>query len=75
MNAPRRTLSVDNDTPLRLADAIEIAFPRGGITVSGLRKEAAKVTWRPGMAISSFARAGGFSDEFLGLAKTSSSPA
>jgi hypothetical protein len=42
MNAPRLTLSVDNDTPLRLADAIEIAFPRGGITVSGLRKEAAK---------------------------------
>ena len=42
MNAPRLTLSVDNDTPLRLADAIKIAFPRGGITVSGLRKEAAK---------------------------------
>jgi hypothetical protein len=35
-------LVVDNDAPLRLADAIEIAFPRGGITVSGLRKEAAK---------------------------------
>ncbi len=35
-------LAVDNDAPLRLADAIEIAFPRGGITVSGLRKEAAK---------------------------------
>ncbi|MGA8584448.1 MAG: excisionase [Roseiarcus sp.] len=35
-------LAVDNDAPMRLADAIEIAFPRGGITVSGLRKEAAK---------------------------------
>jgi hypothetical protein len=35
-------LVVDNDAPLRLADAIEIAFPRGGITVSGFRKEAPK---------------------------------
>src|SRR5277367_223501 len=25
-------IAVDNDAPLRLADAIEIAFPRGGIT-------------------------------------------
>ena len=47
MNAPRLTLSVDNDTPLRLADAIEIAFPRGGITVSGLRKEEEKGDDRP----------------------------
>jgi hypothetical protein len=39
---PFPRLIVDNDAPLRLADAIEIAFPRGGITVSGLRKEAAK---------------------------------
>jgi hypothetical protein len=38
----RPRLVVDNDAPLRLADAIEIAFPRGGITVSGLRKEAAR---------------------------------
>ena len=27
------------DTPLRLADAVKIAFPMGGMTVSGLRKE------------------------------------
>jgi hypothetical protein len=27
------------DTPLRLADAVMIAFPMGGMTVSGLRKE------------------------------------
>jgi hypothetical protein len=26
--------------PLRLADAIKIAFPRGGMTVNGLRSEA-----------------------------------
>jgi hypothetical protein len=28
--------------PLRLADAIKIAFPQGGMTVSGLRREAAR---------------------------------
>src|SRR5438477_7885046 len=27
------------DTPLRLADAIKIAFPMGGMTVAGLRRE------------------------------------
>ncbi|HEY0218896.1 MAG TPA: hypothetical protein VGC26_03880 [Afipia sp.] len=30
---------ITRDTPLRLADAIEIAFPHGGMTVSGLRRE------------------------------------
>jgi hypothetical protein len=29
-------------TPLRLADAVRIAFPVGGMTVSGLRREAAR---------------------------------
>ena len=29
-------------TPLRLADAIAYAFPFGGMTVSGLRREAAR---------------------------------
>ena len=32
----------DKDTPLRLADAIEFAFPFGGMTVSGLRREASR---------------------------------
>jgi hypothetical protein len=35
-------LVVDNDAPLRLARAAEIAFPDGSMTASGLRKEAAK---------------------------------
>jgi len=30
------------DTPLRLADAVKIGFPFGGMTVSGLRREAAR---------------------------------
>ena len=30
------------DTPLRLEDAVRRAFPAGGITVAGLRKEAAR---------------------------------
>ena len=30
---------IDLDTPLRLSDAVKIAFPRGGMTVSGLRRE------------------------------------
>ncbi len=33
---------VDKNIPLRLKDAIEIAFPRGGITVAGLRREIAR---------------------------------
>ena len=32
----------DRTAPMRLALAVEIAFPHGGMTVSGLRKEAAK---------------------------------
>jgi hypothetical protein len=30
---------IDPDEPLRLADAVRYAFPRGGLTVSGLRTE------------------------------------
>src|SRR5215472_11784957 len=32
--------AVDPNTPLRLADAVAAAFPHGGMTVSGLRREA-----------------------------------
>jgi|HubBroStandDraft_6_1064221.scaffolds.fasta_scaffold1178241_1 hypothetical protein len=32
----------DRTAPMRLAHAVEIAFPHGGMTVSGLRKEATK---------------------------------
>jgi hypothetical protein len=34
--------ALDPSDPLRLADAVKIAFPCGGMTVSGLRREAAK---------------------------------
>lgn len=34
--------AIDRDTPLRLADAVKIAFPFGGMTVSGLRREIAR---------------------------------
>jgi hypothetical protein len=34
--------AITDDTPLRLAVAAETAFPGGGMTASGLRKEAAK---------------------------------
>jgi hypothetical protein len=30
---------ISDTTPLRLADAVALAFPRGGMTVSGLRRE------------------------------------
>lgn len=33
---------VGPDTPLRLAEAVALAFPAGGITVSGLRREIAR---------------------------------
>ena len=35
---------IDADTPLRLEDAVKIAFPAGGMTLSGLRKEVARGT-------------------------------
>ena len=35
----RAQSEITHDTPLRLADAVKIAFPMGGMTVSGLRKE------------------------------------
>src|SRR4051794_3688224 len=49
----RRTIEVTNpgihandnihlDDPLRLEDAIKYGFPHGGMTVSGLRREAAR---------------------------------
>jgi hypothetical protein len=31
--------NVDLDTPLRLSEALKLAFPHGGMTVSGLRRE------------------------------------
>ncbi|OOO31430.1 UNVERIFIED_ORG: hypothetical protein BTE55_12395 [Rhizobium sophorae] len=34
--------NIATDAPLRLAHIIPLAFPHGGITVSGLRKEAAR---------------------------------
>jgi hypothetical protein len=33
---------IDANTPLRLAEAVRIAFPDGGMTVSGLRREIAR---------------------------------
>jgi len=33
---------ITRDTPLRLADAVKLAFPCGGMTVSGLRREIAR---------------------------------
>ena len=35
-------VEIDPDTPLRLKTAVEVAFPFGGMTVSGLRREAKK---------------------------------
>jgi hypothetical protein len=34
--------SIDPEAPLRLEDAIKVAFPLGGMTVSGLRREIAR---------------------------------
>ena len=34
--------AVHQDTPIRLATAVRMAFPDGGMTVSGLRREAAR---------------------------------
>ena len=33
--------NIGPDTPLRLADALRLGFPAGGMTLSGLRREAA----------------------------------
>ena len=35
----RSQLEITPHTPLRLADAVKIAFPMGGMTVAGLRRE------------------------------------
>ncbi|GAA4182694.1 excisionase [Shinella granuli] len=34
--------NIQPDAPVRLADILPVAFPHGGMTVSGLRKEAAR---------------------------------
>jgi len=39
---PLASAAVDPTAPLRLAEAVKIAFPRGGMTVSGLRREIAR---------------------------------
>jgi hypothetical protein len=36
--------AIKDDTPLRLSDAAALAFPHGGVTASGLRREAARGT-------------------------------
>jgi len=35
----RAQSEITSDTPLRLADAVKLAFPMGGMTVAGLRRE------------------------------------
>ena len=35
-------IAVHRDTPLRLARAVELAFPEGGMTISGFRREIAR---------------------------------
>jgi hypothetical protein len=40
--APVELGHIGPDTPLRLEQAVELAFPGGGMTVSGLRREAKK---------------------------------
>src|SRR5450631_3180137 len=37
--ANQNRAEITRDTPLRLADAVKIAFPMGGMTVAGLRRE------------------------------------
>src|SRR5436190_23250434 len=38
----RPEVVVGPDTPLRLADAVRLAFPHGGMSPSGLRREASR---------------------------------
>ena len=42
MKAPLSIADIGPNTPLRLAEAVQIAFPAGGMTVSGLRREIAR---------------------------------
>ena len=44
MRRPARVTQaeIDEGTPLRLSDAAALAFPQGGMTVCGLRREAAR---------------------------------
>ena len=42
MTASILPTEIGPDTPLRLAEAVKIAFPAGGMTVSGLRREIAR---------------------------------
>jgi hypothetical protein len=37
--ANQNRAEITRDTPLRLADAVKIAFPMGGMTIAGLRRE------------------------------------
>jgi hypothetical protein len=39
---PDKVTAIDCNTPLRLAQAAEIAFPGGGMTASALRREASR---------------------------------
>src|SRR3982074_2259266 len=39
---PHANDNIDPDYPLRLDDAIKYGFPHGGMTASGLRREAAR---------------------------------
>jgi hypothetical protein len=42
MSRAQTDVAITPDTPLRLRDAVAIAFPYGGMTVSGLRREASR---------------------------------
>jgi hypothetical protein len=42
MSSGAQPAQVNEDTPLRLEQAVKLAFPFGGMTVSGLRRERAK---------------------------------
>jgi hypothetical protein len=41
-NEPMKRFQIADDAPLRLADAARLAFPAGGMTAAGLRREAAR---------------------------------
>ncbi len=41
-NEPLDRPSIADDAPLRLADAARLAFPAGGMTAAGLRREASR---------------------------------
>lgn len=45
LDPERRIVTTDPDTPLRLRDAVRLAFPNGGMTVAGLRRERTEDRW------------------------------